>query len=105
MLMMEENYFSYVNIVVTARAHRLPVMGGEHIYVRRGGLASYGWSQIDLAGRIAEQVDRILKGARAGSLPIEQPTRFELGINRPAAKALGLTIPPSILERADIIVD
>jgi putative ABC transport system substrate-binding protein len=66
---------------------------------------SYGWSTIDLAGRIAEQVDRILKGARAGSLPIEQPTRFELGINRTTAKELGLAIPPSILVRADVIVD
>jgi putative ABC transport system substrate-binding protein len=74
MLMMEESYFVYPN-----------------------GLVSYGWSQIDLAGRLTEQIDRILKGARAGSLPIEQPTRFELAINRPRAKELGLTIPPSIL--------
>jgi putative ABC transport system substrate-binding protein len=105
MVMIEEAYFSWTNLERAARTHRLPVMGGEPVYVRRGGLVSYGWSQIDLAGRIAEQIDRILKGARAGSLPIEQPTRFELAINRTTAKELGLAIPPSILARADIIVD
>jgi putative ABC transport system substrate-binding protein len=105
MLMMEENHFTPPNIAEAARAHRLPVMGGEPAYVQAGGLVAYGWTQIDLVGRVTEQIDRILKGARAGSLPIEQPTRFELAINRPAAKELGLTIPPSILARADIIVD
>jgi putative ABC transport system substrate-binding protein len=105
MLMMEEVYFSWTNILHAARTHRLPVMGSEPAYVRRGGLVAYGWSTIDLAGRLVEQMDRILKGAPAGSLPIEQPTRFELAINRPAAKELGLTIPPSILARADFIVD
>jgi putative tryptophan/tyrosine transport system substrate-binding protein len=105
MLMIEEVYFIWRNIRDAARTHRLPVMGGEPPYVRYGGLVSYGWSQIDLVGRVAEQMDRILKGARADSLPIEQPTRFELAINRTTAKELGLTIPPSILARADIIVD
>jgi putative ABC transport system substrate-binding protein len=105
MLMMEESHFTGLNIAEAAPTHRLPVMGSEPAYVRSGGLVSYGWSQIDLAGRIAEQIERILKGARAGSLPIEQPTRFELAINRPKAKELGLAIPPAILARADIIVD
>jgi putative ABC transport system substrate-binding protein len=107
MLMMEESYFTDDSIRGAAQTHRLPVMGSEPRYVQVGvgGLVSYGWSRIDLFGRIAEQVNRILKGARAGSLPIEQPTRFELAISRPAAKELGLTIPPSILARADIIVD
>jgi putative ABC transport system substrate-binding protein len=105
MLMMEESYFTWANIREAARTHRLPVMGGEPGYAQSGGLVAYGWSFIDLAGRLTEQIDRILKGARAGSLPIEQPTRFELAINRTTAKELGLTIPPSILARADIIVE
>jgi putative ABC transport system substrate-binding protein len=105
MLMLEESYFTPPNIGAAARIHRMPVMGSEPEYVRRGGLVAYGWSQIDLAGRLAEQIARILKAAGAGSLPIEQPTRFELAINRTTAKELGLTIPPSILARADIIVD
>jgi putative ABC transport system substrate-binding protein len=105
MLMMEEGYFNPLNTTRAAQTHRLPVIGSEPAYVRAGGLVSYGWTQIDLAGRLTEQIDRILKGARADSLPIEQPTRFELAINRPAAKELGLAIPPSILARADIIVD
>ncbi len=70
-----------------------------------GGLMSYGVDRAELARRAAYYVDRILKGARPADLPVEQPTRFELIVNKKAAKALGLTLPPSILLRADQLVD
>ncbi len=85
--------------------HRIPSMFGDSWYVEVGGLMSYGQ---DLAGfyrRAATYVDKILKGAKPGDLPIEQPTIFELVVNRKTAKALGLTIPPEILLRADRVIE
>jgi len=84
---------------------RLPSVFMGSAYVTSGGLLGYGPDLRAIAGRAAIYVDRILKGARPGDLPIEQPTKFELTINLKTAKALGLTIPPSLLQRADQVIE
>ena len=88
-----------------ARKYRMPGIYESPAYVSAGGLMSYGPNFVDLYRRSASYVDRILKGAKPGDLPIEQPTKFELVINLKTAKALGLTIPPSLLARADQIIE
>jgi len=88
-----------------AAKHRLPTMSGSREYVESGGLASYGQNLADNYRRAATYVDKILKGAKPGDLPVEQPTTFELFISRKAAKALGITIPQSILVRADKVIE
>ena len=88
-----------------AAKHRLPSMSGSREYVEAGGLVSYGQNLADNYRRAATYVDKILKGAKPGDLPIEQPATFELFINRKVAKALGITIPQSILVRADRVME
>jgi putative ABC transport system substrate-binding protein len=82
--------------------HRLPLVAPFREVAESGGLMAYGPNIVELwAQRVPVYVDRILKGARPGELPIEQPTKYELVVNLKTAKALGLTIPPSLLLRAD----
>ena len=91
-------------LVGLAAKHRVPLLGNAREYALLGGLIAYGASIPDAARRSASYVDKILKGARPGDLPVEQPTKFELVINMKTAKALGLTIPSAVLARADEII-
>jgi putative ABC transport system substrate-binding protein len=87
-----------------AAKSRLPAMYGLRLHAEAGGLMAYGANLLDLVRPLATYVDKILKGAKPADLPVEQPTKFELLINLKTAKALGLTIPQSLLVRADQII-
>ena len=92
-------------IAALALKHRLPTMERDRSFVAAGGLMSYGPNSADLFRKSARHVDKILKGTKPADLPVEQPTKFELAINLKTARALGLTIPPSVLGRADQVIE
>jgi putative ABC transport system substrate-binding protein len=94
-----------IRINTLALGARLPTMHGHRDYVEAGGLMSYGANYPDQFRRAADLVDKILRGAKPADIPVEQPTRFDLVVNLITAKALGLTIPPAILDLADEVIE
>ena len=98
-------YVQRIRIHTLTLAAQLPTMHGFREYVEAGGLMSYGANFPDLWRRAAVYVDKILKGAKPADLPVEQPTKFDLAINLVTAKTLGLDVPPSLLVRADEVIE
>src|SRR5207248_5353244 len=92
-------------IIMLASRHRLPAIYYERYFVAAGGLISYGPGQLDQYRRAAAYVDRILKGEKPADLPVQAPTKYELALNLKTAKALGLTVPQSLMLRADEVIE
>jgi putative ABC transport system substrate-binding protein len=92
-------------IISAAARNNVPAVYAQSEFARDGGLLSYGVDRIDSFRRAATYVDRILRGEKPGDLPVQFPTKFEMAVNLRAAKALGLAIPPSILLRADEVIE
>jgi putative tryptophan/tyrosine transport system substrate-binding protein len=92
-------------VILAAARNNVPAVYGISFYTRDGGLLSYGGDPLDIWRRAATYVDRILRGANPGDLPVQFPTKFEMVVNLKTAKALGLTVPPSILLRADEVIE
>ena len=91
-------------VAMVAR-HRLPAVYAERVFVKSGGLLYYGADRVEMFRSAASYIDRILRGERAGDLPFQQPTKYDLVINLQAARALGLTIPPQLLFTADEVIE
>jgi putative ABC transport system substrate-binding protein len=92
-------------IISAAARNNVPAVYNDSFFARDGGLLSYGVDQVDIYRRSATYVDRILRGAKPGDLPVQLPTKFEMVVNRKTATALGLAVPPSILLRADEVIE
>jgi putative ABC transport system substrate-binding protein len=92
-------------IILVAARNNVPAVDAQSYFARDGGLLSYGPDPADNFRRAATYVDRILRGAKPGDLPVQFPTKFEMIVNRKTAKALGLAVPPSIILRADEVIE
>jgi putative ABC transport system substrate-binding protein len=92
-------------IIDFGMSHRAPVISGWPVFAQSGAICTYGPHLVESYRRLAHYVDRILKGAKSAELPIEQPTKFQLVVNLRTAKVLGLTVPPSLLARADEVIE
>ena len=92
-------------IAELAMKHQLAFISTTREFVNAGGLLSYGSNTADLYRRAATHIDKVLKGARPAELPVEQPTKFELAINLKTAKVLGISVPPTLLARADEVIE
>ncbi len=92
-------------IVAFAMRYRLPAIYGSRIYVPSGGLISYAADYPDILYRAASYVDRILHGTRPGDLPVQEPAKFTLSVNLKAASAIGLTLPQTLVARADEVIE
>ena len=92
-------------IISAAARNNVPAIYWQSVFARDGGLLSYGIDQVDNFRRAATYVDRILRGAKPADLPVQLPTKFEMVVNLKAAKAIGLTVPPSLLAIADEVIE